>query len=513
MSKILLENISSNVVVLFVRVAITFVMTPIYLRVLGSHDYGIWEILAAVIGYMGILDIGIKPTVGRYIAMHHARGDTHAINQVFSTACLFMLGMGLLSAALVMGGGYYWLLHTSSEHDSSRYMLLFSLIAIHLVTQFPSLVTDGALEGFQKYTLKNSLLIIKSVMIAAFVYYFIELYDGLLVLAMVSTAGMVIKYFIGAALLRMPRNGGLAFSLHDVSLAVFFRSLRFGGKSFIQGMASRVQIGSDRIIIGYFLGPAMVPLYSIPANLIGYIRNIGWTITDAFMPYFTSLQAKDEQQALRQVYFVASRFCIGLLLPMSIGTILIGGPFIGVWLGSEYQQDAEIVILLLVLFTMLPFLNPFSTRYLTALGKHGLLARLYPVTAVLNIILSLALVRSYGIGGVAMGTLLPMLLLVPIVLKSTCRSLDVSVAEYINKSIVPCLPPALVLIVVVGALRYYLQLSSYPELLLAVLLGATSYSCVFLVTGLKSNERNWLFARLRNSMKVISRFNTSNKIP
>ncbi len=125
------------------------------------------------------------------------------------------------------------------------------------------------------------------------------------------------------------------------------------------------------------------------------------------MPYFTSLEAKNEQQALRQVYFVASRFCIGLLLPMSIGTILVGGPFIGVWLGSEYQQDAEIVILLLALFTMLPFLNPFSTRYLTALGKHGLLARLYPVAALLNIILSLTLVKRYGVGGVAMGTLLP----------------------------------------------------------------------------------------------------------
>lgn len=486
---------------LFVRVAITFIMTPIYLRVMGSHDYGIWEILAAVIGYMGILDIGIKPTVGRYIAMHHAREDSQAVKQVFSTASLFMLGMGLLSAILLLGGGYYWLQHAPSVVDSARYMLLFSMLAIHLVTQFPSLVNDGAFEGFQKYTLKNTLLNIKNVLIAVFVYYFIEQYDGLLVLATVSTAGMVAKYFIGAALLRMQCNGGLKFSLRDVSFAVFFRSLRFGGKSFIQGICSRIQVGSDRIIIGYFLGPAMVPLYSIPANLIGYIRNIGWTITDVFMPYFTSLEAKNEQQILRQIYFLASRFCVGLLLPLSIGAILVGGPFIGVWLGREYQQDAEIVILLLVLFTMLPFLNPFSSRYLTALGKHGLLAKLYPVAALLNITLSLVLVRRLGVNGVALGTLLPMLFIVPIVLRSTCRNLGVSISEYVKKSIAPSLPPALVLVIVVGAYRYYFQLASYPELLLAVLIGAISYGGVFFMTGLDTAERSWLLARIRGSIK------------
>lgn len=501
MRKKLLANVSSNIMVLVVRVAITFIMTPIYLRVLGSYDYGTWEIVAALIGYMGILDIGIKPTVGRYIARHHALDDVHAVRQVFSTASLFMLGMGMLSAALLLGVGYYWLTFVSSGQDSARYLLLFSLVAIHLVAQFPSLVIDGAFEGFQKYTLKNALQIVKGILMTATIYYFIDLYDGLLVLALVSAVGMIIKYFIGAALLRMPRNGGLSFALQDCSRAVFLESLRFGGKSFIQGMASRVQVGSDRIIIGYFLGPAMVPIYAIPANLIGYIRNIGWTITDVFMPYFSSLEAINEQDKIRQVYLAASRFCIGLLLPMSIGVMVIGGPFIGVWIGSEYQQDAEIIILYLVLFTMLPFFNPFSTRYLTALGQHGLLAWLYPVAALLNILFSLVLVQWYGVAGVALGTLLPMLLVVPVVLQRCCKHMGIGVYEYIRGSIAPSLLPALVLAVVVGMYRYYWQLTSYAELLLAVLLGAISYTAVFFLTGLRAGERRWVVAWLRGGMK------------
>ena len=337
MHRILLSNISSNLSLLVVRVCLTFIMTPLYLRVLGKEDYGIWEILTVLIGYMGILDIGIKPTVGRYISKYAALEDMAEVRRVFSTACLFMFCMGIISAVLLLVSGYMWLTYFAVDQAESRYMLLLSLVAINLVANFPYLAVEGAYEGFQKYTLKNLLSISMAVTISVLLYKYIERYDGLLSLAALSSASMVVKYFAGAALLRMPRNGGLTFSLADCSWRVFRRSLVFGIKSFVQGTASRIQLGSDRVIIGSFLGPAAVPAYSIPANLISYFRNIGWTITDAFMPLFSSLEARNEQEVLRRIYLSASRFCIGLLLPIAIGTVLLGGPFMAVWLGPDFR--------------------------------------------------------------------------------------------------------------------------------------------------------------------------------
>lgn len=498
MRKKLLTNIGSNLTVLMVRVMITLVMTPLYLRVLGNYDYGVWEIISALIGYMGILDIGIKPTVARYIAKYHAVDDRSGVNAVYSTACLFMLLMGIVSALLLLASGYAWQLRPGGDGYDPRLMLLLSIVAIHLVAQFPSLVTDGAMEGFQHYTLKNLLLSCKGVLVALFAYLFIESYDGLIMLALISALGMVFKYFVGVTLLRMPRNGGLVFSLKDCSREVFLTSLGFGIKSFVQGIASRIQLGSDRIIIGYFLGPALVPVYAIPANLISYIRNIGWTITDVFMPLFSSLDARNQRDAILRIYLTASRFCIGLLLPVSIGAVLVGGPFIEVWLGAEYREHAEVIIQLLVLFTMLPFLNPFSTRYLTALGKHGLLAKLYPFAAVASIVLGIALVGPLGVIGVALAMLLPMFVITPIVLKQCCNSLGITIYDYMRATVVPSLLPALVLVVVVGLFRYVTRLDTYAELLLAVLLGAVSYAPVFFLTGLQMEERGWMIGQIRN---------------
>jgi hypothetical protein len=77
----LFSNIGSNLSVLVVRVSITLVMTPLYLRVLGRYDYGVWEILYGVIGYMGS-DIDIKP-VGRYISKYSA------LDEMDGQACIF----------------------------------------------------------------------------------------------------------------------------------------------------------------------------------------------------------------------------------------------------------------------------------------------------------------------------------------------------------------------------------------------------------------------------------------
>ena len=162
-----------------------------------------------------------------------------------------------------------------------------------------------------------------------------------------------------------------------------------------------------------------------------------------------------------------------------------------------FQGDAEKIIPLLVTFTMLPFLNPFSTRYLTALGKHGLLARLYPYKALASIILGILLVGKFGLVGVAMGMLIPTFVVMPIILRQCCKYLGMTIPEYVRDSIYPSLLPSVLLVIVVSAYRNFTGLTTYPELLIAVLLGAIVYIAVFAFTGLRQNERHWMLARAR----------------
>ena len=87
----MLKNTASNVALLFLKLAITFVIAPVIVRSLGNYDYGIWEMVVAVSGYMGLLDLGFKPTISRYAAKFNAENDSTRLQILLSTSISFFV--------------------------------------------------------------------------------------------------------------------------------------------------------------------------------------------------------------------------------------------------------------------------------------------------------------------------------------------------------------------------------------------------------------------------------------
>jgi hypothetical protein len=174
-------------------------------------------------------------------------------------------------------------------------------------------------------------------------------------------------------------------------------------------------------------------------------------------------------------------------------------------LKTPASRRKQKIILYLIVSTLLPFINPFVratyTTWRTTAGETVPIRRSYKHRA------GVVLVGPFGVSGVALGTLLPMLVITPIILRQCCRCLDISILDYVRATVSPSLLPVFIMAVVVGLYRYQTQLDSYTELLLAVALGAVSYIPVFFVTGLQPNERRWIIdvVRIRVTGKPVFR--------
>jgi O-antigen/teichoic acid export membrane protein len=48
--------------------AISFFMMPFLVRNLGDRMYGIWTLVGSVLGYYGLIDIGLSSAVVRFIS-------------------------------------------------------------------------------------------------------------------------------------------------------------------------------------------------------------------------------------------------------------------------------------------------------------------------------------------------------------------------------------------------------------------------------------------------------------
>ena len=498
MIRALLINTGSNVLVMVVKLVITFVMTPIFVHNLGKYDYGLWEMIGGVIGYAGMLSLGIQPAVSRFAAKYRAENNHEQLMTVYASTFFFMVLVGVLLAAVCVLWAL-WFPEVLSENgdESRRYAIFLLIIGVQLLFAFPGQIVESYLEGFQKYYLKNIVTLINSIVGSVILYNFIEPANGLLLLAAINAVGFSLKYLTFLYILSQPSSGAIVPQPGYFSMATLRELVGFGLKSLVQGVATRIENATDSLVIGFALGPTMVPFYSIPANLVQNLRMLGWTLSHAFMPLFSDMSVRSEQQQIQETYLLASKYVVGIILPMAVGILIVGAPFIGLWIGPEFEENGQWIINYLVVFTVLPLLDPFNSRYLTAINKHGIFARLAPIAAIINLTLSIALVYQFGILGVAFASTVPAFIFVPIYLRYTCRQLGLPVSRYISESLLPCVIPTLLLGISAYGIRLYTGLDSYWAIVETAVGAGAVWAVAFWFVGLKAPERQYIAERLR----------------
>src|SRR6187551_2446391 len=84
-----------NVLLVYGVYAVTIVsgllLTPIIVDALGTEQYGIWAVIGSVLAFIGLLDIGIAPSVIRFSAEQRGRKAQEETSTLASTALAIYL--------------------------------------------------------------------------------------------------------------------------------------------------------------------------------------------------------------------------------------------------------------------------------------------------------------------------------------------------------------------------------------------------------------------------------------
>jgi O-antigen/teichoic acid export membrane protein len=493
-----LTNSASNVALVFVKAALTFIMAPIIVRALGNYDYGIWEVIIGVTGYMGLLDVGIRPAITRYVARYCALDDANSLRKLYSTSLVFMVVIGflafsgLLAWALTAPG-----LLAQKGADPARYLLLLIIIGSQLLINFPGFLMESVHEGFQRYTLKNTVTMATSLIGITILFFLLQRGYGLLTLALGNAIGTSVKFGVYWILLRSPKYGHFRFSRKDVSGTCLKELLGFGSKNFVQNIAATVTRRTDPIILGAFLGPVAVTFYMVPANLVFSIRNLLWSITQVFMPFFSELDAQGSHARLSRVFTVSSRFVVGIVLPLLGGAWFLGIPFLSRWMGPEYAERGKWVLYIFLIAYGLRMLNPFHSRYLTGIGRQGVLAIIKSIMAAINIVFSILLVRWMGKEGVALGSLIPVILLEPVILHYTCKNVGITMWEYTRDVFGPLIMPSALFILSLWVFTSNLVIETYASITVVGLVSSLLYVVAFALLGMHRDEQRYIVTKVK----------------
>jgi O-antigen/teichoic acid export membrane protein len=498
----IIRNVLVNWVAYAVTIGIGFFMSPFLIHQLGDPVYGVWVLISSLVGYLGLLDLGFSPSIVKSVAEHRARGDDEAINRLATGGLIIFGALGVICLVLssVVALCFNRLFHTPLG-DTAIACIVF-IIGLDIAISFPASVFAAVLRGCQRYDLYASastlMVLARSVLVVIFV---VRGY-GLLALAIVTflldMARLV--YLIGCAYRLNPalRIGREYF--HRESMRGLSTSSAY---FFLISIGTQLNFFTDTVVIGLYFSTAAVTTYFIANRLITYLRELVMEMIGVLMPSVTNLHATQDKARLTELHVLSTKYTLLIALPIAGVFLILGDVFITLWVGPGYSQSVLLLRILTIAIVASLAISP-TERVLMGSGKHEVVARFTILQAVINLLLSLLLVKPLGLAGVALATTTSLvgfvLALFPIYFRSY---LQAPLGNFLRRSmLLPCLVQA----PLIAALFFLKSLGVLTSLLwFFVLVGAAFlfYAVLVGVTCLSTAER-------RAFTKVIGKFHRTS---
>lgn len=407
-------------------------LMPFVVYSLGDRMYGFWTLAGSFIGYYGLLDFGLSSAVSRFIAGAIGAGKKEDCNRIINNAFLIYFGMGLAAfvISLVLAGCAPFFF--SDPAEASLFWKIILILGINVAIGFPIKVFKGILHAQLDFEIISALRFVSLILRTVLIVFVLLKGYKILALALVTFLSGLPEYllYVHYARKSLPDfrfdarcwNRGTATSLFSYS-----------SHTFIAQMADELRFNIDSIVISAFVGLAAVTHYRIASVLVMHFITLITTITGVLQPFFSRLEGEENSEKIRKTLFFASKISVSVSSFIGFGLIAWGKPFIERWMGPQYL-DAYPCLVILVLGITIDLWQAPTVNLLYGISMHRFYSLFNTLEAVFNVLLSLLLVRKFGIVGVAIGTFIPMtimkLVIQPIY---ACRVSGIRYGEYVKK--------------------------------------------------------------------------------
>ena len=393
---------------LFVAI-VSFFLSPFVVHHLGGTAYGVWSLLAALVGYLGLLDFGVRGAVTRYVAHHHAVGDNEGCASIVSAGLVLFGFLG--SLAILLSGVFAYfspLLFNIPEAMVQDARLVLVLGGLTVATTLIGAVFAGVVTGLERFDISSGIEIVVTTVRTIAVVIALKAGHGLVMLGCIHLATSIL-YGLAAWItvrrvypaLRVRFRGALKPHIKTiVSFSAFLSLIHVFGLLIYY---------SNALIIAAFLPIAAVTFFAIAGNLIDYAGKVAGALSKTMTPRVSALSAVGSNDVGAEV-LSAARVATLATAPIAATFWLRGESFVELWMGAEYAIASGEILRTLAPVVLLGGARAIAASSIIGMNQHRTLIPGLAFEAVCNVALSIALVRPFGLLGVAIGALIPSML-------------------------------------------------------------------------------------------------------
>lgn len=483
-----------NYVVIFLNTIVGLLYTPYMLRMMGQSEYGLYSLVASVIAYLTVLDLGFGNAIVRYTAKFRAEKKTEEQYEMFGMFFLLYLVIGII--AFGIGLGLYFNVdtlfgNTMTAVELGRARIMMLLLVANLAFTFPMSIWGSIIQAYEDFVFQKSLNIIRIILNTVVMICLLHFGYKAVAMVVVQTIFNVLTLVVNFIYCRRKLDIHIYFRFKHFHWGFLKEVAIYSFWIFLNAIMDRVYWSTGQFVLGAMVGTAAVAVFAIAIQLEGMYMQFSTAISSVFLPKVTAMVATNRsRKEISDLFIRTGRIQYIVLAYILSGFIIFGRQFIELWAGAGYS-DAYIISLLFFIPLTVPLIQNLGITILQARNEMKFRSVLYIIIALVSLAMQIVLTRFFGGIGCAMGVsgaLVVGQILIMNVYYRRRQELDIKTfwKEISKMSIIPIVLIFSSMLVI----RHFFALDSWGKLILGIAAFSLVYIPLFFRFSMTDDERN-----------------------
>lgn len=388
-----------------VNTLIQLLYTPLLIRILGQSEYGLYSLVASMIGYLTIMDLGFANAIIVYTTKYRAQNNVDAEKKLHGMFHVIFKIIGVVAALIGILLFFSVDLIFSSKMNTielQKMKIMMLILSFNLFLSFYFAIYSSIISAYEKFTFQKVIVIIQSLLKPLLMLPLLFLGFKSITLCVVITISNALYVLSNYIYCKKKLNASAKFVGFDWK--IFRIIINYSIWIFIGVIVDKINWSVDNFVLGAVSGTIAVSIYSIASTLNQLFVSLSTAISGVLLPKVSKMVAKNaSSEEMTKEFIKVGRIQYYIIFLMVSGLILVGKDFFHVWAGSGYE-DSYAVSLLLIVPVCIPLIQNLGVSIRQAMNKHKFSALLRLAVAIINLFISVPLASKFGPVGAALGT-------------------------------------------------------------------------------------------------------------
>lgn len=396
---------------IIISTLVQLIYTPFLIRMLGQSEYGLYSLIASVIGYLTVLDLGFGNAIVVYTAKYRANKQYEAEKKMQGMFKIIFYIIGFIIA--LIGIALYFNVDilfgkTMTSHELEKTKIMMLILALNLVITFAFNIYSSIINAYEKFTFQKIMSIANTLLKPIIMIPLLFL--GYKSIAMCVAITIVNIFVVLSNYIYCRKKLNVKVEYQGFDKKIFVEMFGYSFFIFLGVIVDKVNWSVDQFILGAVSGTIAVSIYATASQLNHLFVNLSTAVSGVLLPKMSKMVAKNATpKELTNEMIKVGRIQYYIIFLMATGLIIVGKPFIIWWVGKEYELSYY-VALLLIIPVCFPLIQNLGLSICQAMGKHKFRAIATTIMAGINVVISYFLAKKFGAIGSALGTSLALIL-------------------------------------------------------------------------------------------------------